>query len=118
MMSMDSTQIRKEKENGEAGRKELKMKKCFGCRQNLPLGSGRFHYFRNNNYEFENVPCTHNPVTGVAYNVLSNADGILWDKYCPGPRNEISIPLNSKCECGGETARTTHSGWCPKGGTK
>ena len=114
MMSMDSGRIRKEKENGEAGRK---MKKCFGCRQNLPLGSGRYHYSHNvevdGRVRVENIPCTHNPATGVAYDP-PNPDGTLWDKYCPGPRSEISIP--PVCDCGGEKTRTTHSDWCSKGG--
>ena len=134
MMSMDSGKIRKEKENGEAGRAE-NMKKCFGCRQNLPLGSGRFHYWNKSvdrgNPIMEQIPCTHNPATGVAYD-LPNPDDTLWDKKCSSARHSLTdninpedygfvvrrTDLNPRCDCGGEKTRTTHSDWCSKGGTK
>ena len=73
------------------------MKKCFGCRQNYPLGSGRFHYFRNQNDNFETIPCTHNPITNQPYDCV-NVETI-------------------KCECGGDKLNLTHSSWCQKSTT-
>ena len=77
------------------------MKNCFGCRSNYPLGSGRYHYFINSNGHYETVPCTHNPVTGTAYESDIRILEKMKKKYV-------------KCECGAEKARTTHVDWCPK----
>ena len=105
------------------------MKKCFGCKQNLPLGSGRFHYI---NYDGDKpgtfitreIPCTHNPITNVAYNILCqcNASKNYVCTRCiveADPQMSMSAPSllfgkSKKCECGAEKCNTTHSHWCPK----
>ena len=86
------------------------MKKCFGCRQNLPLGSGRYHYFRN-----QTIPCTHHPATGQPY----DSDELIeaFNKVYGKNKDEkyyIEIP---KCECGGDKLNLTHSSWCQKSTT-
>ena len=106
MMSMDYSRIQKEKENGEAGRN---MKKCFGCRQNLPLGSGQFHYYMesNGNSGYKEIPCTHNPNTGEEYPkyicvVTKPLEYIKTDIQFGPPR----------CDCGAKKCKTTCANWC------
>lgn len=123
MMSMDSDRIRKEKENGEAGRQQS-MKKCSACRAGLPLGSGRYHYDKGD----LTIPCTHNPNTGEAYDQstgvaqtrkLKTKWSIIDVQSMPPGANLIFVgEPQLKCECGGDRANTTHSDWCPKGETK
>lgn len=119
--------LKNDKELKANARGEDKQFECAGCRQGLPLGSGRYHFL---GLDLMTIPCTHNPVTGEAYE-LQNKKEIhardLIEHDCPSCKvNKSSggyncfqcvqktVFINSviQCDCGAQKCNTTHSSWC------
>ena len=108
----------------EDTKKRSNMKNCFGCRQNLPLGSGRFHYSTDKDGNMINTPCTHNPHTNKPYNLACRcspsyvcSDCIVTSKpQMSGSAKTLMFGIaNKKCECGAEKCGfQMHSDYCPK----
>ena len=106
---------------------KIQEEKCWGCQENYPLGSGRYHYGVGGDRDLR-TNCTHDPRTGIKYEEITPGveyriiKGVDERFYLVNEKGNVvkrignfkspGAKLVKSCDCGGRKCKTTCSDWC------